>query len=165
MNLPSYLLLYKRTILLFCICKILPTCHTWELIFPLVLLAESWLPLHVSGLRAVSPWVTHRQSSACPISAGVSIHPCATTPYYVLSEIKYQQLTSPCTHAILRLLVDNLLSVCGRSSFGRAPPCQGGGSEFESRRPLQKQMHRKVHLFLERVVISELAASTCAGGT
>ena len=24
----------------------------------------------------------------------------------------------------------------GRSSFGRAPPCQGGGSEFESRRPL-----------------------------
>ena len=27
---------------------------------------------------------------------------------------------------------------CGRSSSGRAPPCQGGGSEFEPRRPLQK---------------------------
>ena len=26
---------------------------------------------------------------------------------------------------------------CGRSSSGRAPPCQGGGSEFEPRRPLQ----------------------------
>ena len=26
--------------------------------------------------------------------------------------------------------------ICGRSSSGRAPPCQGGGSEFESRRPL-----------------------------
>ena len=26
--------------------------------------------------------------------------------------------------------------VCGRSSSGRAPPCQGGGSEFEPRRPL-----------------------------
>ena len=26
----------------------------------------------------------------------------------------------------------------GHSSFGRAPPCQGGGSEFESRCPLQK---------------------------
>ena len=27
---------------------------------------------------------------------------------------------------------------CGFSSSGRAPPCQGGGSEFEPRRPLQK---------------------------
>jgi hypothetical protein len=26
---------------------------------------------------------------------------------------------------------------CGHSSSGRAPPCQGGGSEFESRWPLQ----------------------------
>jgi hypothetical protein len=26
----------------------------------------------------------------------------------------------------------------GCSSSGRAPPCQGGGSEFEPRRPLQK---------------------------
>ena len=29
--------------------------------------------------------------------------------------------------------------VCGRSSSGRARPCQGRGSEFEPRRPLQKQ--------------------------
>ena len=27
---------------------------------------------------------------------------------------------------------------CGFSSSGRAPPCQGGGSEFEPRNPLQK---------------------------
>ena len=27
-------------------------------------------------------------------------------------------------------------TLCGRSSSGRAPPCQGGGSEFEPRRPL-----------------------------
>ncbi len=27
--------------------------------------------------------------------------------------------------------------VCGCSSSGRAPPCQGGGSEFEPRHPLQ----------------------------
>ena len=27
---------------------------------------------------------------------------------------------------------------CGFSSFGRAPPCQGGGSEFEPRNPLQE---------------------------
>ena len=27
--------------------------------------------------------------------------------------------------------------LCGRSSSGRAPPCQGGGSEFEPRNPLQ----------------------------
>ena len=28
---------------------------------------------------------------------------------------------------------------CGCSSSGRAPPCQGGGSEFEPRHPLQKE--------------------------
>ena len=27
--------------------------------------------------------------------------------------------------------------ICGCSSSGRAPPCQGGGSEFEPRNPLQ----------------------------
>ena len=27
-------------------------------------------------------------------------------------------------------------TICGLSSSGRAPPCQGGGSEFEPRRPL-----------------------------
>ena len=26
--------------------------------------------------------------------------------------------------------------ICGFSSSGRAPPCQGGGSEFEPRNPL-----------------------------
>ena len=31
---------------------------------------------------------------------------------------------------------------CGCSSSGRAPPCQGGGSEFEPRQPLQKIKHR-----------------------
>ena len=29
-------------------------------------------------------------------------------------------------------------NICGFSSSGRAPPCQGGGSEFEPRNPLQK---------------------------
>ena len=32
---------------------------------------------------------------------------------------------------------------CGRSSSGRAPPCQGGGSEFEPRRPLQKNSRKQ----------------------
>ena len=31
---------------------------------------------------------------------------------------------------------------CGHSSFGRAPPCQGGGSEFESRCPLHTAADR-----------------------
>ena len=30
-------------------------------------------------------------------------------------------------------------TICGLSSSGRAPPCQGGGSEFEPRSPLQKE--------------------------
>ncbi len=32
---------------------------------------------------------------------------------------------------------------CGFSSSGRAPPCQGGGSEFEPRNPLHKKSLRK----------------------
>ena len=35
--------------------------------------------------------------------------------------------------------------VCGRSSSGRAPPCQGGGSEFEPRRPLQANSKEPVY--------------------
>ena len=31
-------------------------------------------------------------------------------------------------------------TICGFSSSGRAPPCQGGGSEFEPRNPLHKQL-------------------------
>ncbi len=30
-------------------------------------------------------------------------------------------------------------TICGFSSFGRAPPCQGGGGGFEPRNPLQKR--------------------------
>ena len=30
-------------------------------------------------------------------------------------------------------------TICGFSSSGRAPPCQGGGSEFEPRNPLHKR--------------------------
>ena len=42
--------------------------------------------------------------------------------------------------------------VCGRSSSGRARPCQGRGSEFEPRRPLQKRRDTRmcVSSFLER---------------
>ena len=31
------------------------------------------------------------------------------------------------------------INACGFSSFGRAPPCQGGGGGFEPRNPLQKK--------------------------
>ena len=33
-------------------------------------------------------------------------------------------------------------TICGCSSSGRAPPCQGGGSEFEPRHPLQTNKER-----------------------
>ena len=37
------------------------------------------------------------------------------------------------------------VAICGCSSSGRAPPCQGGGSEFEPRHPLHlKEPHRRV---------------------
>ena len=35
----------------------------------------------------------------------------------------------------------SLAGICGHSSSGRAPPCQGGGSEFEPRCPLQKNSY------------------------
>ena len=37
---------------------------------------------------------------------------------------------------------------CGLSSSGRAPPCQGGGSEFEPRRPLQKPIAFAIGFFI-----------------
>ena len=46
--------------------------------------------------------------------------------------------------------------ICGRSSSGRAPPCQGGGSEFEPRSPLQKETPPT------RVVLLFGAFSICA---
>ena len=44
---------------------------------------------------------------------------------------------------------------CGCSSSGRAPPCQGGGSEFEPRQPLQKTKHRlsvDAFCFIRRII-------------
>ena len=35
---------------------------------------------------------------------------------------------------------DSNIGECGFSSSGRAPPCQGGGSEFEPRNPLQRAL-------------------------
>ena len=52
---------------------------------------------------------------------------------------------------------------CGCSSSGRAPPCQGGGSEFEPRQPLQKKKHRlKVgaFCFIRRITPSPLRGHT-----
>ena len=43
--------------------------------------------------------------------------------------------------------------ICGRSSSGRAPPCQGGGSEFEPRRPLQtnKPLQNMIRRVMQRL--------------
>ena len=37
--------------------------------------------------------------------------------------------------------------ICGCSSSGRAPPCQGGGSEFEPRHPLQREKNLCLRFF------------------
>ena len=44
----------------------------------------------------------------------------------------------------------------GFSSFGRAPPCQGGGSEFEPRNPLQKERFILKRSFLFGAAIYQL---------
>ncbi len=46
-------------------------------------------------------------------------------------------------HAV-RPAVAGAYFTCGRSSAGRAPPCQGGCREFESRRPLAGPRHGEV---------------------
>ena len=63
-----------------------------------------------------------------------------------------------------RVFCYNLPCVCGRSSSGRARPCQGRGSEFEPRRPLQKETPsvRMVFSFWNAAGRLELAASTGA---
>ena len=43
--------------------------------------------------------------------------------------------------------------ICGFSSFGRAPPCQGGGSEFEPRNPLQKFVEVVISAFLFYIIL------------
>ena len=48
---------------------------------------------------------------------------------------------------IRRLDIFNLIATCGFSSFGRAPPCQGGGGGFEPRNPLQKKNRTPVVRF------------------
>ena len=40
----------------------------------------------------------------------------------------------------IRVAIFCKLNTCGFSSFGRAPPCQGGGGGFEPRNPLQKEV-------------------------
>lgn len=37
------------------------------------------------------------------------------------------------------------IATCGFSSSGRAPPCQGGGGEFESRNPLHRALISSAH--------------------
>ena len=40
------------------------------------------------------------------------------------------------------------INTCGFSSFGRAPPCQGGGGGFEPRNPLQNKKQTIAVCFL-----------------
>ena len=44
----------------------------------------------------------------------------------------------------------------GFSSSGRAPPCQGGGSEFEPRNPLQQKAGKKPAFFSYLLVVSSV---------
>ncbi len=57
---------------------------------------------------------------------------------------------------------------CGCSSSGRAPPCQGGGSEFEPRKPLQRGSLAQLgeHLpYKQRVTGSSPVTSTIWPGS
>ena len=59
-------------------------------------------------------------------------------------------------------------TICGFSSSGRAPPCQGGGSEFEPRNPLQHLSSRNqdgkyaglAHLVERHLAKVEVASSS-----
>ena len=46
---------------------------------------------------------------------------------------------------------------CGRSSAGRAPPCQGGCREFESRRPLSYFLQSQTPVFRFRAIGAAVA--------
>ena len=50
---------------------------------------------------------------------------------------------------------------CGCSSSGRAPPCQGGGSEFEPRRPLQMEWKYSLQIWWRGQVVRQRSAKPC----
>ena len=59
-------------------------------------------------------------------------------------------------------------TICGFSSFGRAPPCQGGGGGFEPRNPLQNKRTTLVVvllfwslLFGASLALREIASQVC----
>ena len=54
-------------------------------------------------------------------------------------------------------------TICGFSSSGRAPPCQGGGSEFEPRNPLQKGSAQEGWSFLTYWTLSNFCGFSSSG--
>ena len=54
-------------------------------------------------------------------------------------------------------------NICGFSSSGRAPPCQGGGSEFEPRNPLQKGSAQEGWSFLTYWTLSNFCGFSSSG--
>ena len=65
----------------------------------------------------------------------------------------------PATKFELRNPLHEFVLFCGFSSSGRAPPCQGGGSEFEPRNPLQRLLHKRQPFFCS--VVSERHLAKC----
>ena len=56
---------------------------------------------------------------------------------------------------IINIVVRTETMKCGCSSSGRAPPCQGGGSEFEPRHPLHvSSRENRLLFFFFRAVVS-----------
>ena len=68
------------------------------------------------------------------------VRPKESTPYFA-SRCLFQKKNSSLKLGldILKIIVIISHIRCGCSSSGRAPPCQGGGSEFEPRHPLHKK--------------------------
>ena len=55
--------------------------------------------------------------------------------------------------------------LCGSSSFGRAPPCQGGGGGFEPRLPLHFLLRRHGQVVRQRSAKPSLTSSNLVGAS
>ena len=62
---------------------------------------------------------------------------------------------------IINIVVRTETTKCGCSSSGRAPPCQGGGSEFEPRHPLHVSSRENRLLFSFFVQRFQLIRKSC----
>ncbi len=121
--------------------------HHWFLFGPVVQLVRT-PACHAGGRRFEPVPGRHLRSSHFRVFDIGSIR---SQPFASVAQLVEQGTENP--RVIGSIPIGGTISqkflreFCGSSSSGRAPPCQGGGSEFEPRLPLQTKLEQ--HFLLQ----------------